>query len=72
MKRVKLNKYLAAASFFTFIYFAVGHFIQLPDIIEGICFGACIVLYSIGLYALNHDISKLQNFKKKLINRFAK
>lgn len=72
MKRGNLNKYLVVASFFSFIYFAVGHFIQLPDIIEGVCLGACIVLYPIGLYALNHDISKLQNFKKKLISRFAK
>jgi hypothetical protein len=72
MKRGNLNKYLIVASFFAIIYFGIGHFIRLPDSISGICIGGCIGFYPIGLYALNHDISKLQNFKKRLISKFAK
>ncbi|MBW9147799.1 hypothetical protein K2F40_02150 [Clostridium sp. CM028] len=70
MKRGHSNKYLTIASFFGFICF-IGHFIHLPCIIVGFCFGALIAFSTIGLYALNHDISKLKNFKRNLIRRIA-
>jgi hypothetical protein len=69
MTRKKTNKYLVIASFSTFVYLGVGHFVQLPDFLVGFCVGISIVFYLIGGYAINHDISKLQNFKKKLIQR---
>ncbi|MBU3090759.1 hypothetical protein KPL35_01465 [Clostridium sp. CF011] len=71
MKRGNYNKYLIIASFFGFIICFIGHFIHLPCIIVGFCFGACIAFSTIGLYALNHDISKLKNFKRNLIRRIA-
>ena len=70
MNRGNSNKYLTIASFLGFICF-IGHFIHLPCIIEGVCFGACIAFSTIGLYALNHDISKLKSFKRNLITRIA-
>lgn len=72
MTKCNSNRYLIIANLSAMIYFFIGHFVNLPDIVRGFCLGVCIALYPIGLYALNHDISKLQSFKTKLINRFAK
>lgn len=72
MKKEDSNKYLIIASFFAFIHFSVGHLIQLPDVIDGVCTGISISLYPIGLYSLNHDIGKLENFKRTLIRRYFK
>lgn len=72
MRIYNSNKYLAAAGFSGFIYFGIGHFVQLPAVIEGFSMGICITIYLISLYSLNNDISKIQNFKKKLTNRLTK
>lgn len=72
MKKAHYNKYLTLANCFAFIPLGVGHFIQIPPIIAGFCIGTCISLYLISLYALNHDINKLKNFKRNLISRVIK
>lgn len=69
MARIKTNKYLVIASLSTFVYLGVGHFVRLPDFLVGFCVGISIVFYIIGGYAVNHDISKLQTFKKSLIEK---
>lgn len=69
MKRCKSNKYLVLASFSGFILFFIGHFIKLPDILEGFCVGICIALYPIGIYTLQHDAGKIQKFKRNLFSR---
>lgn len=69
MKKFKSNKYQVIAGFSAVIFLGVGHFIKLPDIVAGFCVGLCIVFYLIGGYALNHDVSKLQAFKKSLLQK---
>lgn len=68
MRRFNSNRYLVIASLSSLVYLRVGHFVNLPDIVEGICVGLCIVLYPIGLF----DLSKLRSFKKNLISVFTK
>lgn len=69
MKGSKSNKYLVISNISAFIYLFIGHFIKLPDIVEGFCVGICIALYPIGLYALKHDLSKVKQFKKRLVGK---
>jgi hypothetical protein len=68
MRRFKSNRYLVIASLSAFVYFGVGHFVNLPDIVEGFCVGLCIVFYLKGLF----DFSKVQSLKKNLIRGFIK
>lgn len=69
--RTTTNKYLATGYIASFIYFGVGHFIHLPDFIAGLCVGISLAAYSIGLYAIHHDVSKLHNFKKRLFRKLS-
>lgn len=68
MRRFKSNRYLVIASLLAFVYLGVGHFVNLPDIVEGFCVSLSIVFYSRGLF----DLSKVQSFKKNLIRGFVK
>ena len=72
MAKHSSNKYLTIANLSTFIYLGLGHFVALPNIVEGFCVGIAISFYLICLYDFNHDISKLKCFKKNVIGRFAK
>lgn len=72
MKKQKSNNYLIIANLSAFLYFFIGHFVVIPDFVKGVCIGLSIALYPIGLYAVNHDISKLQRFKKNLVGKLAK
>lgn len=70
MKRHNTNKYHVIANLSALVYFLIGHFINLPDLVKGFSIGLCIALYPIGLYSSDNDISKLQCFKKNLIKRY--
>jgi len=37
--------------------------------VSGLCVGAGLTFILIGMYAENHDISELRNYKKNLLNR---
>ena len=69
MKRCESNKYLVISNISAFIYLFIRHFIKIPDVVEGFCVGICIALYPIGLYALKRDLSKVKQFKKRLIGK---
>lgn len=43
--------------------------IHLPDFIEGLGFGAGIALELIGIYAINHDISKFRKYKRNVLRK---
>ena len=68
MRSFKSNKYFVIASLSTFVYLGVGHFVKLPNIVEGFCVGLSIAFYLVGL----SDLSRFQSFKKDLIGRLAK
>lgn len=63
----KLNNFLSLGLVFNAIWLLSKHFNLLPDFVEGFCLGIGIVLILMGMYAGNHDISKLRNFKKNLL-----
>jgi len=42
-------------------------FAELPDFICGFGYGLCIVLELYGLLAMNHNVEKLKNFKRRII-----
>lgn len=43
--------------------------IKMPDFVEGLGLGMGIACELMGAYAMNHDLSKLRNFKKRLLKK---
>lgn len=72
MKNKQMNLYLILGLLINSIIFSVNHFIELPDFISSLGIGIGICLELIGLYSINHDITKIKNFKKNLIKKFVK
>lgn len=65
----KLNNYISFGLLFNGI-FLLGNCTNLfPELIKGLCAGLGLILIFIGIYSENHDISKLRNYKKNLLNR---
>lgn len=67
MRRCKPNKYTRIGSLAIIIFFVTKDFI--PDFLKGILLGLGIFGYLLGIYSENHDISKLQEWKKSLLGR---
>lgn len=65
----KLNNYTTFAVVFTGIFIMSNRYNLLPDFIEGLFSGIGILLFLIGMYAYNHDISKLRNCKMNFFKR---
>jgi hypothetical protein len=65
----KFNNYVNFGLFFNGIWIISNRFNLLPDLIQGLCAGLGLVLILIGMYAENHEISKLRNYKRILFNR---
>ena len=63
----KFNKYTSIGLLFNGIFLISSRFSLLPDVIEGFTAGVGISLIFMGLYASNHDISKLKNEKMKFL-----
>jgi hypothetical protein len=70
MKR--FNWFLRIGLLLVGVLFGVNHFIELPDFVFGLGLGTGIVLEMIGIYAINHDISKLRGCKKTAFSLFTK
>ncbi|NEZ52907.1 hypothetical protein FCV20_13190 [Clostridium botulinum] len=66
----KANKTLIIGIFIITITTSLRHFtIQLPEFVLGLGYGIGIALELIGVYSINHDISKLQNCKRNFIKK---
>ncbi|KPU26360.1 hypothetical protein TR13x_10480 [Caloranaerobacter sp. TR13] len=65
----KFNKYIYFGMFLNGLWLISNRFNLLPDFIEGLCVGAGVTFILIGMYAENHVISELRNYKKSLLNR---
>lgn len=68
MKGNKLNKYMILG----LLVMSIKYFIDIPDDLGCFSTGIGIVLLGFGLYAMNNDISKLENWKRSLIERLTK
>lgn len=64
----KTNYPLLVGGLAYFICFGIGHFIDLPSIVSGFLVGIGIAGFVFGLYTRNHDISKIQNWKRNLLH----
>ena len=67
----RTNRPLMIAVSASFIYFGVGHFIRLPELLKEFLLGVSLVGYALGIYAIHHDIRTIQNVKKRMIHRLA-
>ena len=52
------------------VIFLFGNYINLlSEFIKGLCIGLGLILIFIGFYSQNHDIYKLEKYKKEILNR---
>lgn len=66
----KPNTTLSIGIFIIVITTILRHFtIQLPEFILGLGYGIGIGFELIGVYSINHDISKFQNYKRNFIRK---
>lgn len=65
MKRNKVNIYIVLG----LLIISIKHIIEIPD--EFGCFstGMGILLFVFGLYAMNHDLTKIKNLKRNFIKK---
>lgn len=68
----KLNNFICIGLIFNGVYLVSNHFRVIPDFIKGLCAGIGISFILLGAYAEKHDISKLRNYKKALLNKALK
>lgn len=68
MKKINYRKKrpFLIASIASLIYFGVGHFILLPDIMKGFLLGIVVVGYLLTLSGRYYDNSKLIGWKKRI------
>lgn len=64
---LKTNRPLYVAVSASFICFGVGHFVDIPELLQGFLMGIGLVGCALGAYAIKHDISNIQNGKKNLL-----
>ncbi|AUM95289.1 hypothetical protein RSJ11_09075 [Clostridium sporogenes] len=66
----KPNRTLSIGIFIIVITTILRHFtIQLPEFTLGLGYGIGIAFELIGVYSINHDISKFQNCKRNFIKK---
>lgn len=59
------NFHLKSAFFLSFLYF----FLELPDLLSGLCLGLCLVLFPLGLYTRKYGSNPLHTIKENLLTR---
>lgn len=65
----KINKYLQIGLLLVIVSMILQRFTDVPEFVHGILLGTGIVLEFIGGYSINHDISKLKNYKMNLFKK---
>ncbi|NLJ78995.1 MAG: hypothetical protein GX329_06510 [Tissierellia bacterium] len=66
MKRNRVNKYMVLG----LLIISIKYLINIPNALACFSTGMGIVLLIFGLYAMNHDITKLKDWKKNLVKRY--
>lgn len=65
----KLNKSTRIGLVIFALTLLLKRLIDLPDFIHGLGVGSSIIFMLIGVYAVNHDISKLKNLKLNFLKK---
>ena len=61
-----MNKYMVLG----LLIISIKYLINIPNALACFSTGMGIVLLIFGLYAMNHDITKLKDWKKNLVKRY--
>ncbi len=72
MKNNRLNKYIIVGMLINSIVISAKQLANIPDSISGFGMGIGIGLEIFGVYSMNHDITKIKNFKRNLVKKFVK
>lgn len=72
MKDNKMNKYMGCGLLINSIIMTTKHIIEIPEIVACFGMGIGISLLILGIYVMNHDITKVKNFKRNLIKKLIK
>ncbi|GAA4057471.1 hypothetical protein [Amphibacillus indicireducens] len=70
MANNKMNKYLLLGLLINSLLLILKRFIDIPDSVAGFGTGLGLSLLIFGIYAMNHDITKLKNWKRYLLKDF--
>ena len=65
----KFNKQINFGLLFNGVFLLGNYTDLLPEFIKGLSAGLGLTLIIVGVYSENHDISKLRNFKKGILNK---
>ncbi|VYT97645.1 hypothetical protein [Clostridium tertium] len=65
----KLNNYIAFGLLINSFWLSSRYLFPLPEFINGFCVGLGTTLILWGAYIENHDISKIKDFKRKVLLR---
>ena len=65
----KTNNYILAGLLINTFWLSSRYLFPLPEFINGFCVGLSITLIIWGAYIQSHDISKIKNFKRKILLR---
>ncbi|MBK1812234.1 hypothetical protein JHL18_16545 [Clostridium sp. YIM B02505] len=65
----KLNNYINFGLLLNAIGIISSRFNLLPSFTQGVCVGLGLTLILVGIYAENHDLAKLKNYKRNILNK---
>lgn len=65
----KFNNYIKFGLIFNVIWIISNRFNLLSSFIQGLCVGLGLTLIFVGIYAQNHNLDKLKNYKKNILNK---
>lgn len=68
----KTNKPLFIGTIANFLFLFSRVFDNFPEVLSGMLVGIAIGCYVVGLYMVNHDITRLTGWKKSLIAKLRK
>jgi hypothetical protein len=65
----KANWPMVVGAVASFIYFGVGHFIEIPDFAEGFLLGISAAGYIVGAFVAKFGFDRISGWKKRLLHR---
>ncbi len=72
MKNNKINKYIIWGSLINTITLSSKQFTEVPEGLSCFAMGAGVALMIFGLYSMNHDTTKIKDFKRNLVKKLIK
>lgn len=70
MKNNKMNKYMVGGLLINTFFLSIKHFIEIPDSLACFAMGIGLSLLGFGIYAIKHDTTHIENWKRNLLKSF--